>query len=56
MVIPIRMCDSFFNPSLTIFYKDDIKDCPLTKVQQFSKFSLGEIGSQHLTTYSYIWN
>ena len=37
----------FFNPSLSIFYEGDIKDRSLTKVQQFSKFSLGEIGSQH---------
>ena len=46
----------FFYQSLSIFTKIVIRICPLTKVEQFSKCNFEEIGSQHLTTSSYIRN
>ena len=36
------------------FFEDHNKECPLSKLKQFSKRSLGEICSQRLTTSPYI--
>lgn len=55
MVTPIRKCDPFFTPLYQFFTKDqNDKDQNLTKLDQFSKSSFGEICSYHLITSSYM--
>ena len=45
---------SIFYDSLSVFYNDHSKKYSLTKLDQFSKSSFGEICSYHLITYSYM--
>ena len=45
---------SIFYDSLSVFYKDHSKKYSLTKLDQFSKSSFGEICSYHLITSSYM--
>ena len=47
---------SFLPILLLSFSKDHNKECSLKKVEQFSKCSFGEICSQRLTTFPFIWN
>ena len=42
------MCLKKFYPSLSIFYEDHSKECPLIKYEQFSKCGFEEIPSQRL--------
>ena len=56
MPTPIRNCGSFFYPSLSVFYEDYNKECPLTKFEQFAKCIFGEICTHCLTILPYIWN
>ena len=51
MVTPNRKCGSVFYTSLSIFYEDQYKECPLAKYEQFSKCNFEEITSQHLKIY-----
>ena len=43
MVTPTRKCGLVFPPSLSIFYEDHNKECPLTKYEQFSSVVLKKI-------------
>ena len=40
-------------PLFISFYENHNKDCPLKKVEQFSKYSFGETGNQNLVISSY---
>ena len=51
MVTPTRKRDLGFHPSLSIFYEDHNKQCPLTKYEQFSKRGFEELSSQRLRIY-----
>ena len=56
MFAPSRMCGLDFYPALSLANDDHNKEYPMTKFKQFSKFGLGEISSQRLTTSICIWN
>ena len=50
MVTPIRKCGSFLCPLVFNFYQDDNKEFTLTNFELFSKYCVGDMCSQLLTS------
>ena len=54
--ITLPLFINFLRKCRDLFLQNANKECPLTKFEQFSKRSFGEIRSQRLTIYPCIWN